>query len=812
MGYYQDINNTYGSDTLMLMKQWSNMNRRLANVYNRRLFLLRCRRTNTVPKHILDGIKNIQSLLFTGNNTTMTDRVDNFIFSLAAKTLSLEIKITCDTLSKINKNIDEIKQKLKRLIPFHVFSDYNNRLKGSYVSVFEKIKQGNINKFNNLKQNRSKENVLFLDNKKWFKNISSVDIPQEICDFLSLGPKFGVTCQRDDLRIDRFLADVENIIDITPDECKDILRAKVTNVTTNFLQKSRIQEPSFLNSTYKKSKNFLKEHNNLYILQSDKGGCTVAMDKSDYTEKTEALLSDASTYVKLKRDPTTTVQTSHNKLIKSLKGQNEITSEEEKYLMIYNSSFPKLYCLPKVHKPGVPLRPIVSSINSTTYNLSKFLANILKVSFEHTNSYNIKDTFSFVLAMENCVLPENYVLISLDVVSLFTNIPLDLVIHILEINWDLIEKHTKISKQNFMTLIHFIFNNTYFAFNDDFYKQIFGTPMGSPISPILATIILDHLLDSVIPGLPFSFAFIYKYVDDIICAVPSDFVPLTLTAFNSFNDSLKFTIEQESNCSVPFLDTRVIRTTGNKIILDWYSKDTASGRFLNYHSNHPKNQKYNTVIAMKNRVTHICHESLLQNNLKKLHNMFLNNGYPNHILKKLIYNSNVYDGPTEDGNNVVQYRKLPYIHDLTHAVVSIFREFPNIKIAKYNSLGNHKLFSKVKQKTPLEFNNNLIYKVSCLGCQGCYIGQTSQWLKQRVTQHKSDCRVGKNSCAVVEHCLRTGHQFDYTNIKVLDQETNYKSRLFLEMCHISENENAINFKTDTNKLSNIYCNILQKRK
>lgn len=68
----------------------------------------------------------------------------------------------------------------------------------------------------------------------------------------------------------------------------------------------------------------------------------------------------------------------------------------------------------------------------------------------------------------------------------------------------------------------------------------------------------------------------------------------------------------------------------------------------------------------------------------------------------------------------------------------------------------------------------VIHKMDCSQCQGCYVGQTSQWLKQRITQHKSDCRTGKNNCAVVDHFLKTGHTFDYNSAKILQHADRYK--------------------------------------
>lgn len=654
----------------------------------------------------------------------------------------------------------------------------------------------------------SKQQTLFLDNEKWFKNVSSIDIPSDISDFLSLGPKFSIPITGKEIKFETILADVENIIEETPTNSRDILRARATNIVTNYYHNSQNLPPSPFNTIFNKTKIFLKSHPDLYILQSDKGGCTVAINREDYIQKTQELLQDNFTYTQLTRDPTTSTQTTHNNLIKSLKAKKEISEIEAKSLIIYNASCPKLYCLPKVHKPNIPLRPIVSSINSVTYNLSKFLSKILQTAFQDSTNYNIKDTFTFVNTINGFHLPDNHILISLDVVSLFTNIPLNLIKEILRQKWDIITPHTSLSRESFLKLIDFTFNNTYFSFNNCFYKQIFGTPMGSPISPILATIVLDYLLDNTLPNLPFNIPFIFKYVDDLICAVPSDQVEITLNKFNSFHQKLQFTIEMETDGALPFLDTKVVRTEDNKIILDWYQKTTASGRFINYFSYHPKNQKYNTVIAMKNRVTHISDEIFLLANLKKLFNIFLNNGYPKHILNKLIYNSNLFDGPTEPQNTQVKFKKIPYIKELSHQITGLFRDFPQIQIAKYNTLTNRNLFSKTKDKTPMLYNSNVIYKIPCLECRGCYIGQTSQWLKQRITQHKSDCRVGKNSCAVAEHFQKTGHQFNYDEVKILKQENNYKSRLFLEMYYIKKTEHSLNYKSDTNQLSNIYCNIL----
>jgi hypothetical protein len=511
----------------------------------------------------------------------------------------------------------------------------------------------------------------------------------------------------------------------------------------------------------------------------------------------------------LNRDPTSTIQKKNNDLVSSLKKVNAIDADTAKLLTIYNAVAPKFYGLPKIHKTDIPLRPIVSSINSPTYGLSKFVSNILNSALGNNFNYNTKDSFTFAEEFNNFQLPDGFVIISLDVVSLFTNIPLQLVIDIINSKWESIENHCSFNQDQFNQIINFIFNNSYFILNNCYYKQVFGTPMGSPLSPIIATIVMDELLDKVIPKLDFQLPFIKKYVDDICCAVPADKIEYTKEVFNSFNNHLQFTVEQETNFSVPFLDTKLIRTPENKIILDWYQKPTSSGRYINFQSNHPFGQKISIVLALKNRILKISHHTFIKKNLDKLYNILINNGFPKLLIKKLLFstlNEANHVTAVED-NQITIYKKLPYINPLTNNLINILRN-NNTKIAKCNPLTINSLYSKVKDKTPLLFNSNVVYSIPCLDCEKRYIGQTSQLLRSRLYGHKNDCKHDKISCALVDHSISMNHQFDFNNVKILDSERNYRKRLFLEMLHIKKEPLAVNYQTDVENLNNVYAYLI----
>ena len=85
---------------------------------------------------------------------------------------------------------------------------------------------------------------------------------------------------------------------------------------------------------------------------------------------------------------------------------------------------PKSYGLPKIHEPDVPLRPILASQGFPTYNLAKYLAEILKPLVENSE-HHVVNSKEFISKIEQTTLDEDEILVSFDVVSLFTNVPVD---------------------------------------------------------------------------------------------------------------------------------------------------------------------------------------------------------------------------------------------------------------------------------------------------------------------------------------------------------------------------------------------------
>ncbi|KAI8515581.1 hypothetical protein Bbelb_063940 [Branchiostoma belcheri] len=121
----------------------------------------------------------------------------------------------------------------------------------------------------------------------------------------------------------------------------------------------------------------LATNQDILILPADKGRCTVVLDREQYDRKVQDLLGDKDTFMPLKKDPTNKFKGKISSALKKL--QTEGVLDRPTYLKLNPTTEqpPAFYGLPKIHKQSVPLRPIVSSIGSVTYELAGFLAKIL---------------------------------------------------------------------------------------------------------------------------------------------------------------------------------------------------------------------------------------------------------------------------------------------------------------------------------------------------------------------------------------------------------------------------------------------------
>ena len=154
------------------------------------------------------------------------------------------------------------------------------------------------------------------------------------------------------------------------------------------LQNARKPRPN-LGKEQREALKKLREDDSIVILPADKGNATVVLNKEDYEKKVENIL-DGRDYEVVKTNPTPKLEKKLNDMLRELWVAGEINKTGYDRLRATYSTTPQLYGLPKIHKPEVPLRPIVSSIGSPTYNLAKFLTHIVSGIRKPCNSVKVR--------------------------------------------------------------------------------------------------------------------------------------------------------------------------------------------------------------------------------------------------------------------------------------------------------------------------------------------------------------------------------------------------------------------------------------
>lgn len=535
------------------------------------------------------------------------------------------------------------------------------------------------------------------------------------------------------------------------------------------------------------------------------------MTESDYDKKMNTLLEDKKTYKIIKTDPTKKYQKQNNELIDRWDKKLYIPPSVAKNLKIHNAITPKIYGLPKIHKNDVPLRPIVSCIQSPFNLLSKFLKNILN-NIVYKNNYYIRDSIDLKEKIKDITIPQNYILVSLDVISLYTSIPIKLVTKVIEEKWDEIKQYTDIPMNEFIEATELTLNSTYFMYKDQIYKQIEGCAMGASISSVAAQMVMEHLESKVLSDIDFEIPFFYRYVDDCLTAIPKEKIRYIEEKFNAYNKHIQFTSEIENDKKINFLDI-TLHHTNQTIKTEWYTKKTWSSRYLNFLSNHPANQKRSVIIGLADRSIRLSDPEYRDAAIKKAKNALKENNHPQKLINKIFKDRLQEFLNTKNNQNQIEnknikkdtrYIALPFVNGLSQQLQGLHKKY-NITICHkaHNLLANN--FSKLKSVTPLNKRSNVIYEIPCSNCAQVYIGQTSQWLENRLKGHKYD---KKNVTALTNHVSTENHTFDFNKTKILKTENHQKKREFYEMVEIQKNKNAVNDKKDLKNLSKIYLSIL----
>ena len=342
-------------------------------------------------------------------------------------------------------------------------------------------------------------------------------------------------------------------------------------------------------------------------------------------------------------------------------------------------------------------------------------------------------------------------MVSFDVVSLFTNVPLKRTVNVIlnRIYKDKIIE-TKLRKSTLKKLILDCCTKTTFSFNNKLYDQIDGVCKGSSLGPVIANIIMTELEKKILPSLLDSgiIKSYIRYVDDTLVLIKESEIQNVMKRFNSFDRNLKFTVDTFDDGNIHFLDILVVPNGDTNV----YSKPTNTGLYSHYDSYIPWRYKISWARSLFYRAKRICSNNRLFKTQQERINKILSwNGFPSYIRKKMLTGfkeshdwstipcAEDQDKPAE--NEISLTLKIPYmgaegdklVRTLKRKVQSNLSKKVNFKI--YYTTSKIAKFCSTKDRIPMMQSNNLIYRIECPGCGEVYIGKTSCCLGKRIDEH-----------------------------------------------------------------------------
>ena len=539
----------------------------------------------------------------------------------------------------------------------------------------------------------------------------------------------------------------------------------------------------------------LRERKEIVIIPADKGNSTVVMSKKDYMEKLEDVLSDECFSV-LKKDNTACTQRRLVAMLKEVERRGEISRSERLRLTSSAPVCPTMYGLPKVHKNSVPLRPVVSCIDSPTYYVQKLLVSILRPLLM-CSPYVVKNSEEFCNVLSQRSLDHDDLMLSFDVVNLFNRVPAveacQMTLNMLGRDEGLSER-TNLSLRSIESLLRLCIECTTFECMGSFYKTS-TCPIGAPLSPVLASVFMIDFEMKCIPVSPVPVKTWIRFVDDTYAVVKRGQEEVVLQYLNGVHNSIKFTCEVEEGGSLPFLDVLVTRGEDGVLKTTVFRKKTHTNRYLNFRSCHSVNTKWGVVKSMVRRAQRVCSdESALEEELRFLEKVFSANGFPRRGLRKVVRKcSGGGDKLENDRQEGWRVMRLPYLSGLSERLRRRMRRFGfKVWFTKGRTLGSILSRPKLRQKEALE-EAGVVYTQGCKDCDKVYVGESGRRASCRKAEHQKCVRDMDMRSAIAQHVHEQSHRPDSDSFKVILKEKDWRRRKIKESLVIRQ---ARNFNRD----------------
>ena len=461
-----------------------------------------------------------------------------------------------------------------------------------------------------------------------------------------------------------------------------------------------------LSRNERKALNELKQNKEINLKKADKGNTTVVMNTIHKIQEGQIQLSDQNNYRPLDNPMVKETHSKVSRLITDLHYGNHIDNMTKKWLSQTPNPprIPEFYTLTKIHKPTITGRPIISGCDGPTEKISSFVDTLLQPISKSQESY-LKDTTDFINFIERTSVNKQAFLVSMDVTSLYTNIPQEEGIETVCEAYDTFHNNSPPIPTHYLReMLSLILKENSFQFNGKNYLQVHGTAMGTKMAVAFANIFMAKIETQILSKTVKKPTVWKRYIDDIFSlwdASKTD-IERFIEQANSHHPTINFTAEI-SNTETTFLDTVIYKGERfrEQSILDikTHFKPTETFQYTHYTSCHPPSVKKGFIKGEALRLLRTnSSESTFEENMVNFRARLVARGYPRNLIDKHLSEIKF----TERKSALKQNKKdtkyiLPFVTQYEPAV-------PNIKqvlMKKWHIIEGQPLLKQIFKDPPI---------------------------------------------------------------------------------------------------------------
>ena len=412
-----------------------------------------------------------------------------------------------------------------------------------------------------------------------------------------------------------------------------------------------------------------------------------------------------------------------------------------------------------------------------------------------SSEHAVRNSASFVDYLRNQTIGENEVMVSFDVESLFTNVPIESACRVAlqRMQTDVgFSARTSLSPGQVAELLEFVLKSTYFMYNGEYYEQQEGAAMGSPVSAVVANLYMENFEEQALEACPDECApRVWKrYVDDTFIVTQRSTANDLLSFMNAQQPSIRFTMEVENDNRIAFLDTLVHRDTNGRLSTTVYRKPTHTDQYLAFDSHHPRSVKRGVVKCLYDRALRtVTKPACTATEKRHVRSALISNGYPRSFIQRVAKQKRATTNePASYKATVV----LPFVEGVSqqlrrrlenHGIRAVFKSDTTIR----------KHLVRPKDPALPDRRDGVVYKIPCGNCDKVYIGETGRPVGERMLEHRRDVRLMRtDGSAVAEHAYDADHPPNWGAVRCIAYDKHWYSRRVKEAIQIRLHPNNIN--------------------